>query len=152
LRTRVPPAALFLIVLGLLCGLLAGCGGGGQDQPSGNGESQGGGEQQQGDGEQQAGGEQQQAGEADGQGASQEKIALGTIESVDPESRKVVLKPDFEAQGEEITFNVRKNAEIRVEDQEAELSEVQQGQSAQIEYITKNEINRALAVEIVGGG
>jgi hypothetical protein len=153
-RTRVPSAALFLIILGLLCGLLAGCGGGGEDQPSGNGEPQGGGQQQQGGDEQQQGGDEQQAaGEADGQGASQEKIALGTIESVDPESRKVVLKPDFEAQGgDQITFNVRKNAEIRVEDQEAELSDVQQGQSAQIEYVTKNEINRALAVEIVGGG
>ena len=152
MRTRVPSAALFLVFIGLLCGLLAGCGGG-ESQSSGDGGSQGG-EQQGGEqqgGEQQGG--EQQAGEADAEGPSQEKIAIGTIESVDPESRKLVLKPDFEAQGgDQVTFNVRKNAEIRVNDQEAELSEVQQGQSAQIEYITKNEINRALAVEIVGGG
>jgi hypothetical protein len=137
-RTRMPSAALFLIVVGLLCGLLAGCGGGEQ---AGSGESQG---------EQQGGGEQQ-AGEAEG--PSQEKVALGTIESVDPDRRRLVLKPSFEAQGgDRLTFNVRKNAEIRVEGQEAELSEVRQGQSAQIEYVTKNEINRALAVEVVGGG
>jgi hypothetical protein len=146
-RTRTPSAALLLIVVGLLCGLLAGCGGG---------EQSGSGEQQQGDqggGQQQQGGGEQQPGEADAEGPSQEKVALGTIESVDPDRRRLVLKPSFEAQGgDQVTFNVRKNAEIRVNNQEAELSEVQQGQSAQVEYVTKNEINRALAVEIVGGG
>lgn len=154
MRTKTTSAVSLLIVLVLL---LAACGGGG-DQSSGNGDAQGGeqgGGEQQGGEEQQGGGEQQggqQAGEADAEGAPQEKIAIGTIESVDPESRKVVLKPDFAAQGDQLTFNVRKNAEIRVNDQEAELSEVQQGQSAQIEYVTKNEVNRALSVEIVGGG
>jgi hypothetical protein len=136
--------ALFLVVFGLLCGLLAGCGG----SQSGSDDSQGG--QQQG-GEQEGG--EQQGGEAEEQGASQEKVALGTIESVDAESRKVVMTPEFEAQGgEEITFNVRKNAEISVGGEEADLSAVEQGQTAQVEYVTKNDINRATAVEIVDGG
>jgi hypothetical protein len=70
---------------------------------------------------------------------------------VQPEKRKVVLKPSFEAQGgDQITFNVRKNAEIRVNDQEAELSDIKSGQQAQIEYVTKNDVNRAVSVEIVG--
>jgi hypothetical protein len=146
-RTRTPAAVPFVILLVFLLGFLAACGGVGQ---SGNGESQGG--EQQGGGGQQGGGEQQ-AGEADGQGASQEKIALGTIESVDPENRKVVLKPEFEAQGgDQVTFKLRKNAEVRVNDQEAELADVQAGHSAQVEYVTKNEVNRAIAVEVVGGG
>jgi hypothetical protein len=148
-RTRVPAATLFSIVLVLLLGFLAGCGG---DQ-SGSGESQGGGEQ----GGEQAGGQggeqgAKQGGEGADEGPAQEKVALGSIESVQPDKRKLVLKPSFEAQGgDQITFNVRKNAEIQVNDQEAELSELQSGQQAQVEYVTKNDVNRAVAVQVVGG-
>jgi hypothetical protein len=147
-RTRAPAAMPFLILVLFLLGSLAACGGGGQ---SGDGGSQGGEQQGEQGGDQQGG--EQQAGQAGGGGRPQQKIALGTIESVDPESREVVLAPDFEAQGgDQITFKLRKNAVVRVNDQEAELSEVQQGQSAQVEYVTRDDVNRALAVEIVGGG
>jgi hypothetical protein len=148
-RTRAPAAMPFLILVLFLLGSLAACGGGGQ---SGDGGSQGGEQQGEQGGDQQDGG-QPQGGQAGGGGRPQQKIALGTIESVDPESREVVLAPDFEAQGgDQITFKLRKNAVVRVNDQEAELSEVQQGQSAQVEYVTRDDVNRALAVEIVGGG
>jgi hypothetical protein len=141
-RKRIPAATLFSIVLVLLLGFLAGCGG---DQ-SGSGESQGGG--QQGGGEQGA----KQGGGAADKGPAQVKVALGTIESVQPEERDLVLKPSFEAQGgDQITFNVRKNAEIQIKDQPAELSELQSGQQAQIEYVTKNNVNRAVSVQVVGG-
>jgi hypothetical protein len=141
-RTRMPAATLFSIVLILLLGFLAGCGG---DQ-SGSGESQGGG--QQGGGEQGA----KKGGEAADEGPTQAKVALGTIESVQPEERNLVLKPSFEAQGgDQITFNVRKNAEIQIKDQPAELSELESGQQAQIEYVTKNDVNRAVSVQVVGG-
>ena len=133
MRTRVPAVTLFSIVLVLLLGFLAGCGG---DQ-SGSGESQGGGKQ---------------GGKAADEGPSQAKVSLGTIESVQPDERKLVLKPSFEAQGgDQITFNVRKNAEIQVNDQAAELSELQSGQQAQVEYVTKKDVNRAVAVQVVGG-
>jgi len=140
-RTRIPAVTLFSIVLILLLGFVAGCGG---DQ-SGSGESQGGG--QQGGGEQGA----KQGGEAADEGPTQVKVALGSIESVQPDERKLVLKPSFEAQGgDQITFNVRKNAEIQVKDQPAELSEIQSGQQAQVEYVTKNDVNRAVSVQVVG--
>jgi len=147
---RRPSATPILGTLVLLLVLLAACGGGG-DQSSGNGESQGG---EQGDGEQQDGQQDgQQGGEADGERASQEKVSLGTIESVEPESRRVVLKPAFAAQGgDQITFRVTNNAVVQVNDQEAELSDIQPGQDAEIDYITKNDVNRAVAVEIVGDG
>lgn len=149
MRTRAPAAMPFLILVLFLLGSLAACGGGGQ---SGDGGSQGGEQQGEQGGDQQDGG-QPQGGQAGGGGRPQQKIALGTIEGVDPESREVVLAPDFEAQGgDQITFKLRKNAVVRVNDQEAELSEVQQGQSAQVEYVTRDDVNRALAVEIVGGG
>ena len=141
MRTRIPAATLFSIVLVLLLGFLAGCGG---DQ-SGSGESQG--------GDQQGGGEQgnKQGGGAADEGPSQAKVSLGTIESVEPDERKLVLKPSFEAQGgDKITFNVRKNAEIQVKDEPAELSEIQSGQQAQVEYVTKNDVNRAVSVQVVG--
>ena len=142
MRTRMPAATLFSIVLILLLGFLAGCGG---DQ-SGSGESQGGGKQ--GGGEQGA----KKGGEAADEGPTQAKVALGTIESVEPDKRKLVLKPSFEAQGgDQITFNVRKTAGIQVKDQPAELSELQSGQQAQIEYVTKNDVNRAVSVQVVGG-
>ena len=145
MRTRGQVVTLFSIVLVLLLGFLAGCGG---DQ-SGSGDSQGGG--QQGGGEQAGGQGGGQGDEAADEGPSQKKVALGSIESVKPDKRKVVLKPSFEAQGgDQITFNVRKNAEIRVNDQEAELSDIKPGQQAQIEYVTKNDLNRAVSVEIVG--
>lgn len=146
MRTRIPAATLFSIVLVLLLGFLAGCGG---DQ-SGSGESQGGDQQ---GGDQQGGGEQgnKQGGGAADEGPSQAKVSLGTIESVEPDERKLVLKPSFEAQGgDKITFNVRKNAEIQVKDQPAELSEIQSGQQAQVEYVTKNDVNRAVSVQVVG--
>jgi hypothetical protein len=148
-RTRVSAAMPFLILLVLQLGFLAGCGG----NQSGNGGSQGGeqGGQQQGGGEQQGG--QQQGGEATDEGPSQEKVALGSIESVKPDRRKIVLKPSFEAQGgDRITFKVRQDAQIQVNDQEADLSDIQQGQQAQIEYVINNEVNRARSVQIVGGG
>jgi hypothetical protein len=147
-RTSAPAAMPFLILVLFLLGSLAACGGG----QGGDGGSQGGEQQGEQVGDQQDGG-QQQGGQSGGGGRPQQKIALGTIEGVDPESREVVLTPDFEAQGgEQITFKLRKNAVVRVNDQEAELSEVQQGQSAQVEYVTRDDVNRASAVEIVGGG
>jgi hypothetical protein len=135
-RTRVPSATLFLIALVLL---LAGCGGGGQ---SGNG------------GEAQKGGEKQaqKGGEKPGGGAPV-KVALGTIQSVQPDEWKVVLKPSTEIQGgEQMTFNVRKKAEISINNKEAELTDVEAGQQAQIQYVTRKEENRALAVQVVEGG
>jgi hypothetical protein len=146
-RTRIPAVTLFSIVLILLLGFVAGCGG---DQ-SGSGESQGGDQQ---GGDQQGGGEQgtKQGGQAADKGPAHAKVSLGTIESVQPDKRKLVLKPSFEAQGgDQITFNVRKNAEIQVKDQPAELSELQSGQQAQVEYVTKNDVNRAVSVQVVGG-
>ena len=148
MRTRVSSATLFLIALVLL---LAGCGGGGDQSGNGGGEQQN--DEQAQNGEQAQKGGEEQGGGAPDQGPPQLKIALGTIESVQPDSRTVVLKPSTEIQGgEQMTFNVRKNAEISVNDQAADLADIEAGQQAQIQYITRQEENRALAVQVVEGG
>jgi hypothetical protein len=138
MHLRGPSAALFFIVSILLAGLLAGCGGGG-DQAADSG-SQGG------DGEQQ--GEAAQ-GEGTQANAPQVKIALGRVISVKPDRRKIILRPSTEQQGDRLIFKVRDDAEITLDDQQVEMADVQEGQQAQIEYVVVNEQNRARAVELI---
>ena len=149
---RRPSAAPLLVVSVLLAGLLWGCGGGG-DQ-SGSGGSQGGDEEQQGEAQQgeaqQGGGEQSQAARG---GPPEAKIALGTVIAVVPDRRKIILRPSAEVQGgERMSFKVRDDAEISLNDQPAEMDGVQEGQQAQIEYIVVNEQNRARRVQLIAEG
>jgi hypothetical protein len=137
MHLRGPSAALPFIAFILLAGLLAGCAGGG-DQ-AGNGGAQGGdGEQAQGEGTQ-----------AD---APEFKIALGEVISVKPDRRKIILRPSAEAQGDRLVFKVIDDAQITLDDQPAEMADVQEGQQAQIEYIAFNEQNRARLVELISSG
>ena len=137
MHPRGPSAALLFIASILLAGLLAGCAGGG-DQAE-NGGSQGGeGEQTQGEGAQ--------------ANAPQLKIALGTIVSVKPDRRKIVLRPSTEQQGDRLVFKVVDDAQITLNDQQAEMADVQEGQQAQIEYISINEQNKARIVELINSG
>jgi hypothetical protein len=141
MHLRGPSATLFFIVPILLATfLLTGCGGGG-DQ-SGDSGSQGG------DGEQ---GEAAQGEAAQGE-APQAKIALGTVISAKPDRRKIILRPSTEQQGDRITFKVIDGAEISLNDQQAEMADVQEGQQAQITYVVTNEQNRARVVELISNG
>jgi hypothetical protein len=146
-RLRGLSAARFFIVPVLLAVLvLVGCGGGG-DQ-SENGGSRGGGNG--------SGGEKQgkaPQGNAPQGNAPQAKVALGTIMSANPHRRKIVLRPSVEVQGgKRMVFKVRKDAEISLNDQPAEMADVKHEQAAQIEYIVKNEKNRARAVALISSG
>ena len=149
MHLRRPPAAFFFVVSVLLAGLLVGCGGGDQ---SGSGGSQGGdgqqqGEAQQGEAQQGGAGEQGQAAQGD---PPEVKIALGRVIAVVPDRRKIILRPSAEVQGgERMSFKVRDDAEISLNDQPAEMDGVQEGQQAQIEYIVVNEQNRARRVELI---
>jgi hypothetical protein len=140
MHLRRPSAALFFIASILLAGLLAGCAGGG-DQAN-NGGTQGG------------EGEQGQAAQGEGTQANalQFKIALGTIVSVKPDRRKIVLRPSTEQQGDRLVFKVVDDAQITLNDQPAEMADVKEGLQAQVEYITINEQNRARAVELLNSG
>ena len=136
MHLRGPSAALFFIASIVLAGLLAGCAGGG-DQAK-NSESQ------------TADGEQQ--GEATQADAPVPKIALGTVISVKPDRRKIILRPSTEQQGDRLIFKVVDGARITLDDQQAEMADVQEGQQAQIQYTSFNEQNRARVVGLISSG
>ena len=141
MHPRRPSVTLFLTAIILLAGLLAGCGGGGQ---SGNGGSQGG----------ESGGAKEQGGEAAKQLAPKGKIALGTVTRVRPEGRKMVLKPTTgEQQGAEpMTFKIAKEATVTLDEEEAEVADIKEGQQAQITYVVKDELNLAREVTLISSG
>jgi hypothetical protein len=136
--SRLRPAAPLLVSLVLLAGLVAGCGGGGE-QSGGGGSQEGGGEQQ---------------GESRKQ-ARETKIAIGRIVSVNPDRRRMSVQPSQQVEGgERLSFKVRKNAQIALGEKEAEVGDISKGQQAQVEYVVKNEVNRAVSVQLfeAGGG
>ena len=139
MHRRRPSVVLYLVAFVLLAGLLAGCGGGDQ---SGNGaEKQGGGA------EKQSGGEGQKG------KASKPKIALGTVVFINPETERFTLRPSTEEQGKEpIVFRLMPKAQITLNDEEATLEDMEQGQQAQVEYVAVDGKNRARTVTLFSGG
>jgi len=123
---------LIVPLFALLAVLLAGCGGAEQS----GGQQQGGGQQQ----------DQQQESKKE---AQETKIGLGNVVSVKPDKRRMVVMPSQKAEGaEKLTVNVRKTAKITLGGKEAEMGDVAEGQQAQVEYIVKNEKNRAVSVQL----
>ena len=108
-----------------------------------------------------SGGTKQQGGEAAKKKGSQAvkktrpdaRIALGTLRSVDPESRELTLEPSTPVQGEgPITFKVAKNATVTLDDKEAELGQAGEVQRAHITYIIRNNVNVARQVAVISSG
>lgn len=115
----------------LLLAFLAGCGGGEQ-----SGGSQDGGQQQ----------DQQQESKKE---AQETRIAVGNVVSVKPDKRRMVVKPSQQAEGpDKIAINVRKTAEITLGGEKVEMGDVAEGQQAQAEYVVKNDVNRAISVQL----
>jgi hypothetical protein len=153
-----PSMVLFALMFVLLAALLVGCGGADQ---SGNGAQGGAPSDEKGQDGGVAGGSKEQAPAE--RRAPTAKIALGTIESVWPERRRVELQPTAEIQGgERMVFNVTKKAEVTLNGEEVQLTDARKGQQAQIEYVVlkvegKNQqvqariVNRARAVQLFKG-
>lgn len=130
LRSAVP----FFALMVLLAGLLAGCGGGEQSGGSQEG------------GSQEGGGEKQKQPKKE---ARETKIALGNVVSVKPDRRRMVVRPSQEAEEvERVAVKVRKNAEITLGGEKAEVGDIAEGQQAQVEYVVKNDVNRAISVQL----
>ncbi len=123
---------LIVPLFALLAALLAGCGGG--DGQSG--------------GSQEGGGQQDQQQESKKQ-AQETKIAIGNVAAVQPDRRRMVVQPSQQAEGtEKVPINVRKTAEITLGGEKAEMGDVAEGQQAQAEYVVKNDVNRAVSVQL----
>lgn len=131
LRSSLPFFALTV----LLAGLLTACGGGVGGEPSGG--SQGGSKD---------GGGQQKEPQKE---VRETKIGVGNVVSVKPDKRRMIVQPSQEAKGaEKLTINVRKNAKITLGGEEAEMGDVAEGQQAQVEYVVKKDVNRAVSVTL----
>ena len=123
---------LIVPLLALLAALLAGCGGGEQ---SGGSQKEGG-----------QGQDQQQESKKE---AQETKIAVGNVVAVQPDKRRMVVQPSQQAEGtEKIPINVRKTAEITLGGEKAEMGDVAEGQQAQARYVVKNDVNRAVSVQL----
>ena len=119
-------------LLALFAALLAGCGGGEQS----GGSQEGGGQGQ----------DQQQESKKE---AQETKIAVGNVVAVQPDKRRMVVQPSQQAEGtEKIPINVRKTAEITLGGEKAEMGDVAEGQQAQARYVVKNDVNRAVSVQL----
>ena len=131
--SAVSKVLLPLVLALLLVGLLAGC----------SGSDQSGGGQQEG-----------KAGDKAGDKAAKQeklsrKIAIGTVRAYKDDRRRLSLRPAAEAQGDKpLGFKVRKNAQVTLDGEQAELGDIEEGQQAQIRYVVKNEVNRAIIVQL----
>jgi hypothetical protein len=141
--------ALFLAMTVLIVGLLAGCGGGDQ---SGSGSQQGGGKgakQGQNAPEKQNGGaSKQKAGNKPAK-----KILFGTVTFVNSKTEGFSVKPTVKAQGKKpVAFRLAQQTRITLAGKEAKLDDMEKGQQAQVEYVVRNDRNRARVVRLFEGG
>jgi hypothetical protein len=150
MRTGALSKALYLVAMLLFVGIFAGCGGG--DEQSGQGGQGDGADGGQG-GAEQGDAEQGEAkggqGEAARKDAPETKIALGRIVAVNPDKRVIVMRTNEEAQGgERMVFRTRKNTEITLDGEKADLEAVKKDQQVRIEYISKEKLDRAVSVSL----
>jgi hypothetical protein len=126
---------LFLVTIVLIAGLLTGCGGGDQ---SGSGSQQDGGSKAE-----------------QGNDASKKRILFGKVTFVNPKTEGFSVRPTIEEQGNKpVAFRLAKETSITLGGKEAKLEDMKKGQQAQVEYVERNERNRARSVRLfeVGGG
>ncbi|HKH39033.1 MAG TPA: hypothetical protein VKA82_17920 [Rubrobacter sp.] len=134
---------LFLATIVFIAGLLTGCGGGDQS----------------GSGSQQDGGSKAEQGKnapvEQGKNAPKKKIVFGTVKFVNPKTEGFSVRPTIEEQGKKpVVFRLANETSITLDGKEAKLEDMKKGQQAQVEYVERNERNRARSVKLfeAGGG
>ena len=141
---------LFLATI-VLIPLITGCGGGDQ---SGSGSQQAGGSQAE-QGENAPVEQGENAPKKQGKNAPEKKILFGTVTFVNPKTEGFSVRPTIEEQGKKpVVFRLANESSITLEGKEAKLEDMKKGQQAQVEYVERNERNRARSVRLfeTGGG
>jgi hypothetical protein len=142
---------LFLVTIVLIAGLLTGCGGG--DQSGSGSQQDGGSKAEQGKNAPVKQGEN--APKKQGKNAPKKKIVFGTVTFVNPKTEGFSVRPTIEEQGKKpVVFRLANETSITLDGKEAKLEEMKKGQQAQVEYVERNERNRARSVKLfeAGGG
>ena len=142
---------LFLVTIVLIAGLLTGCGGG--DQSGSGSQQDGGSKAEQGKNAPVKQGEN--APKKQGKNAPKKKILFGTVTFVNPKTEGFSVRPTIEEQGKKpVVFRLANETSITLDGKEAKLEDMKKGQQAQVEYVERNERNRARSVKLfeTGGG
>jgi hypothetical protein len=135
MHTRGLSTVLFLATIVLITGLLTGCGGG--DQSGSGSQPDGGSKAEQ------------------SKNAPKKKILFGTVTFVNPKTEGFSVRPTIDEQGNKpVAFRLANETSITLGGKEAKLEDMKKGQQAQVEYVERNERNRARSVRLfeAGGG
>jgi hypothetical protein len=147
MHPRGPSTAHFLVTIVLIAGLLTGCGGGDQ---SGSGSQQDGGSKAE-----QGKNAPKKAKNAPkkAKNAPEKKILFGIVTFVNPKTEGFSVRPTVNEQGKEpVVFRLAKESSITLGDEAAKLEDMKKGQQAQVEYLERNDRNRARSVRLFEGG
>jgi hypothetical protein len=134
---------LFLATIVFIAGLLTGCGGG--DQSGSESQQDGGSKAEQGN----------NASKKQGKSGTKKKILFGTVKFVNPKTEGFSVRPTIDEQGKKpVAFRLANESSITLGGKEAKLEDMKKGQQAQVEYVERNERNRARSVRLfeAGGG
>src|SRR5918995_319939 len=140
---------LFLATIVLI--LITGCGGGDQ---SGSGSQQDGGSQAE-QGENAPVQQGENAPKKQDENAPKKKVVFGTVTFVNPKTEGFSVRPTIEEQGKKpVVFRLANETSITLDGNEATMEDMKKGQQAQVEYVERNERNRARSVRLfeTGGG
>ena len=149
MHQRKITTVLFLATIVLI--LITGCGGGDQ---SGSGSQQDGGSQAE-QGENAPVEQGENTPKKQGENAPKKKIVFGTVTFVNPKTEGFSVRPTIEEQGKKpVVFRLANETSITLDGNEAKLEDMKKGQQAQVEYVERNERNRARSVRLfeTGGG
>jgi hypothetical protein len=132
---------LFLVTIVLIAGLLTGCGGG--DQSGSGSQQDGGSKAEQGN----------NASKKLGKNGPKKKLLFGTVTFVNPKTEGFSVRSTIDEQGNKpVAFRLANETSITLGGKEARLEDMKKGQQAQVEYVERNERNRARSVRLFESG
>jgi hypothetical protein len=144
MHQRGMTTVLFLATIVLV--LITGCGGGDQSGSSGS-QQDGGSQAEQGENAPVQQGEN--APKKQDENAPKKKVVFGTVTFVNPKTEGFSVRPTIEEQGKKpVVFRLANETSITLDGNEATMEDIKKGQQAQVEYVERNERNRARSVRL----